>query len=337
MDKIKSYPSENLNELAIEVMKNYSIFPESIQIVQSDNTRIVWKVNSQGKVFCLKRLSQAYDKCLFSVSAQIYIKSNGGKVPGVILNLQKNPITIYNNQLFTLYEWIKGRDFNFSNSGDFCTAIQGLAEFHIASKGYTCTEASRKSSKLGKWPEQYASMINKLKAWKEVSLNNTASYLKNYVQVADSIIEIGNHSINLLNNSSYNKLTSPDSVYPVLNHQDFGKGNALLSEDGVYIIDLDGITFDLPIRDLRKIIGKEVLIRGKWDESIICHVLSCYEKSNPLSREEKNILYIDLLFPHLFYGLVKNFFLNNKLQKTGEIQKIANLELSKIPIINQLL
>lgn len=337
MDKTKSNFSENLNELSIEVMKNYDVFPESIQIIQSGSIKTVWKINSRGKVFCLKRLKQAYDKCLFSVNAQIYIKSNGGKVPGIIFNMSRNPITEYNNQLFVLYEWIAGRDLYFNNPDDFCTAIQGLAEFHIASKGYNCIEDSRKSTKLGKWPEQYTSMINKFRSWKEISLNNNTPCIQTYVQVVDSIIDIAGNALNLLNNSPYNKLTSPDSIYPVLNHQDFGKGNALFTEKGVYILDLDGVTFDLPTRDLRKIIGKESENRGKWEQSIIDRVLSCYEKSNPISEDEKKVLYIDLLFPHWFYGLVKNIFLNNKSLKPGEIQKISNLELSKISIINQLL
>lgn len=337
MDKTKSNFSENLNELALEVMKHYDIFPESIKIIQSGSIKTVWKINSHGTALCLKRLKQTYDKCLFSVNAQIYIKNNGGKVPGVILNMLKNPITEYDNQLFVLYEWIAGRDLNFTNSDDFCAAIQGLAEFHIASKGYNCNEASRKSTKLGKWPEQYASMINKFRNWKEISMNNNAPCFQTYIQVVDPIIEIADYALKLLKNSPYDKLTAPDSIYPVLNHQDFGKGNALLSEKGVYILDLDGVTFDLPTRDLRKLIGKEAENRGEWEKPIINRVLSFYEKSNRLSEEEKKVLYIDLLFPHWFYGLVKNIFLNNKLLRPGEIQKISNLELLKVSILNQLL
>jgi spore coat protein I len=38
----------------------------------------------------------------------------------------------------------------------------------------------------------------------------------------------------------------------VLCHQDYGKGNALLTDEGVMVIDLDNVSFDLPARDLRK-------------------------------------------------------------------------------------
>jgi spore coat protein I len=52
-------------------------------------------------------------------------------------------------------------------------------------------------------------------------------------------------------------MTMEGSDAPVLCHQDYGKGKRLThSRGGVYVIDLDGVTFDLPSRDLRKIIGK---------------------------------------------------------------------------------
>jgi spore coat protein I len=41
------------------------------------------------------------------------------------------------------------------------------------------------------------------------------------------------------------------------------------------------------------------------------------------------VLYADLLFPHWFYGLVKNLFQNNKVLKASEIEKISLLESSK--------
>ena len=53
--------------------------------------------------------------------------------------------------------------------------------------------------------------------------------------------------------------------------------------------------------------------------------------------EEKKVLFIDLLYPHWFYGLVKNIFKNNKLENSGKIEKIAKLELSKVPLLESLI
>lgn len=338
MDGLNSNNKKDLIKLAQEVLTKYQIVPQNISVIQSGTIKTVWKIKTANGNLCLKRLKQTYDKALFSVNAQIYIKNKGGNVPGIILDVTNNPIVEYYNQLFVLYEWIEGRDLNFGNSTDFKLALEGLATFHIFSKGYESDEASRISTKLGKWPEQYTSMRNKFIAWKEISKNSLSegSY-STFYRVSDSMISIANLALDNIGKSSYNALTSPGSKSIVLCHQDYGKGNAILTGDKVFVLDLDGVTFDLPIRDLRKLIGKDAENRGRWQLQNIDNVYNIYSSVNPLSPEEKRILYIDLLYPHWFYGLVKNLFQNNKPVKSSEIERMAKLEESKVSLLTSLI
>ena len=62
-----------------------------------------------------------------------------------------------------------------------------------------------------------------------------------------------------------------------------------------------------------------------------------YSNINKISEEEKKVLYIDLLFPHWFFGLVKNQYDKLKDIKAAEIERITRLELSKAPVIRELL
>ena len=149
---------DSLGNLALDVLKNYDISPSTVTVIQSGGIKTIWKIRTDSETVCLKRLKQTYDKALFSVNAQIYIKNKGGNVPGIMLNKNNQPITIYNDQLFVVYEWLNGRDLNFGTSKDLEPAVKGLAKFHMFSKGYNPVENSRTSSKLGKSPEQYASM-----------------------------------------------------------------------------------------------------------------------------------------------------------------------------------
>lgn len=338
MDEVYSGQGKDLNKLAQEVLARYSIIPQNISVIQSGTIKTVWKVKTADRILCLKRLKQTIDKALFSVNAQIYIKNNGGNVPGIILDKSNNPIVEHNNQLFVVYEWLEGRDLNFSNPQDFKLALEGLARFHISSKGYESAEESRTSTKLGKWPDQYASMRNKFIAWKEISKNNLSqSHYNSYFRVSDSMISIADMSLAFIEKSSYNSLISPGSKSVVLCHQDYGRGNAILTGNKVAVLDLDGVTFDLPARDLRKIIGKEAENRGRWQLQNIENVYSIYSSVNPLSSEEKKILFIDLLYPHWFYGLIKNLFQNNKPVKSAEIERIAKLEESKVSLLSSLI
>lgn len=338
MSEINFGQGKDLNNLAREVLQKYGISPQQISIIQSGSIKTVWKVKTMDKVLCLKRLKQTLDKALFSVNAQIYIKNNGGNVPGIIPNSNNQPITEHSSQLFVVYEWLEGRDLNFSNPGDFKLALEGLAKFHISSKGYESSDTSRTSTKLGKWPEQYASMRNKFIAWKEASSNNlSAAHYNSFYRASDSMISLANMALDYISKSSYENLTSKDSDAIVLCHQDYGKGNAILSGKGVSVLDLDGVTFDLPARDLRKLIGKEAENRGRWQLENIENVFRIYSSVNPLSSEERKVLFIDLLYPHWFYGLVKNLFQNNKALKSSEIERMARLEESKVPLIKSMI
>lgn len=332
-----NFAESNPDALAHNVLKEYGITPEKLTLVQGGTIKTVWKLNERGRQLCLKRLKQTYDKALFSVNAQIYIKNSGGKVPGIILNGENKPITEYNGQLFVVYEWINGNDLNFGIPADLRQALQGLAGFHIASKGYPSVEEARISTKLGKWPDQYTSMIRKLTEWKAISSQNNKPYYTAYLAAVDPMLDIADQALESLAESDYLRLTQSGSPSVVLCHQDFGRGNVLAAADGIYILDLDGVTYDLSARDLRKIIGKNAENAGQWSIEAIRTILGWYTEINPIGRDELEVLYADLSFPHWFFGLVKNQFQKGKALKPSEIEQVAALERSKDETLKTLL
>lgn len=327
----------NVDTLAHNVLKEYGIVPDKLTLIQGGNIKTVWKVNIRGRQLCLKRLKQTYDKALFSVNAQIYIKNSGGKVPGIILNRENKPITVYNGQLFVVYEWISGNDLNFGVPADLRQALQGLAGFHIASKGYPSVEEARISTKLGKWPDQYASMKRRLTEWKSISSQNNKACYTAYLAAVDPMLDIADQALESLAESDYLHLTQSGSPSVVLCHQDFGRGNVLAAADGIYVLDLDGVTYDLSARDLRKIIGKNAENAGQWSTEAIRTILGWYTEINSIGRDELEVLYADLSFPHWFFGLVKNLFQKGKALKPAEIERIAALERSKDVTLKTLL
>lgn len=327
----------DIGQLAGDVLAIYDIEPEGLKIIQNKGLKTLWKFSSNRQEFCLKRLRHSKEKALFSVNAQIHILEKGGNVARIFENSFKNPITEHEGQIFILYSWIDGRDFNFGNFSDLCLALEGLAKFHSISKGYRPPEQAEISSKLGRWPKQYESMKNRMLEWKEQSKAKAGQHgYRTYLKYIDSVIEIADMAMTALENSPYEQLTSIEPYQSILCHQDFGEGNALLCGNEVYILDLDGVTYDLPARDLRKIIGKQMDKRGEWRKEGIEKILECYERGNKLSMEEKEVLKVDLLFPHWFFGDIKNMFQKNKPVKEGEIERTVKLELSKVPVLEDL-
>jgi len=328
--------STNYLELGTKVLVEYNITPQNLQTLQSKGLKTLWKFTYKGTTLCLKRLKHSMEEALFSVNAQIYILNNGGNVPKIYPNTKGNFITEYNGQLFVLYSWINGRDMNLENPKDLALALQALSKFHVDSIGYEPPTTAIISTKLGKWPTQYESMKNRMLKIKELCMQtpNNTSY-STYIKHVDPIIEICNKTIDLINNSAYSTLCSINQKESCLCHQDFGTGNVMLSKEGSTVIDLDGVTYDLPIRDLRKIIGKRMMKFQDFNVDTIKSILKYYETNNTLAPEQKKVLIIDLMFPHWFFGLVKTLHKNPKQIGSDKIFAISKFEQNKFSILQK--
>lgn len=328
----------DLTELAKNILREYDILCQDISIIQSGGIKTVWKIKTADETLCLKRLRQTYDKVLFSVNAQIHINNKGGNVPRVLINKKGEAVIQYNHQLFVLYEWLEGENLYFNVNSDLEKAIKGLAAFHKASKGYKYPQDSRESTKFGQWPELYSSMKNRFEQWKyQACADEFNASHTTYLNCVDSMIETANLTLEFLDKSQYKNLVIPDSDLKVLCHQDYGVGNVISTQKGVIVLDLDSVSFDFLVRDLRKIIGKMAEKSGRLDLNVIDTIIGWYSSVNPVSLEEKELLYIDLLFPHWFHGLVKNQYLKNKLIASAEIEEVTQFEETKFLILKTLL
>lgn len=328
--------STNYSELGTNVLLEYNITPQDLQTLQSKGLKTLWKFTYKGTTLCLKRLKHSMEEALFSVNAQIYILNNGGNVPKIYPNSKGSHITEFNEQLFVLYSWVDGRDMNLENPKDLALALQALSKFHTDSIGYEPPTTAIISSKLGKWPTQYESMKNRMLKIKELCIQapNNVSYSA-YIKHVDPIIEICNKTINLINNSPYSSLCSIKQKESCLCHQDYGTGNVMLSKEGATVIDLDGVTYDLPVRDLRKIIGKRMMKSQNFNINTFESILKYYEVNTILSSEQKKVLKIDLMFPHWFFGLVKTLHKNPKPIGSDKITSVSRFEQNKFSVLQR--
>jgi len=327
-----------LTELAKTILTNYDLKPLDINLVQGGVIKTVWKIRTPRGYVCLKRLRQPPAKCSFTVSAQKYMADKGAKVPAVLPAKDGRIAIIYNNQVFVLYQWLDGRGLNFDKNDDLRKAVQAIAAFHRDSAGYNPPPGCTVSSKLGRWPHHYQTMTERFRRWKEIAAsrpNEAASRV--FREQANYYINLGEKVILLLDQSDYNRWVQEIEIRKNLCHQDYGPGNALLTPQGVYVLDLDGVTYDLPARDLRKTIIKRMETLGDWKVDLLANILKWYEKINPLTPAQRQVLYIDLLFPHEFHDTAKNLYLKNKSIKSSELNRVIRLTQRKLHVLEPLL
>lgn len=304
---------QNLKQLASEIAASYPFRVKSMTLVQNAGQKVVWRLETEVGSLCLKRLPHGEDRSLFGVAAQEYVKSRGARVPAVIRTSDGAPYVVRDGNVYVVYEWLAGRHPRLGNLDDRRQLVQGMAMFHKASRGYEPPQGAVVSNKIGRWPEQYAQMIEEFREWKRVATASPKAIASRaLLRHVDGAIERGERALAGLQASSYAQVCQE----PIgLCHQDYGVSNCLLTPAGPAVIDLDGITFDLPARDIRKLLHKLFESRGGWSAATYRAVLAAYQEVYPLTPEHLDALRWDLRFPHPFFALAKNPF--KKKERVG--------------------
>lgn len=300
---------EKLTLLGKEIMKQWDLEVTDIEVIQGAQMALVWKITTPDGLVCLKRINRPEKKALFSIYAQNALAEKGARVPSILITKDRQLYAKHGPFLFVVYDWIEGRPFDLNVPEDVAWMMKGLAEYHLNSIGFRPPEGVPETSKLGQWPKHYTKRCMQMESWKLIAKQHPDDpFSKKYLETIDEFIVSGWNTLNDLENSYYEEWVEESKREPLLCHQDYGTGNTILVDDEVWVIDLDTTAYDLPIRDLRKIIIPQMSDRLNWQEEMFELMLSSYEKVNPLTNPQKRVMYIDILFPYELYDVARDKF-----------------------------
>lgn len=327
-----------LVKLAEYIITSWDIAVERIEVIQGGQMALVWKIHTNNGPVCLKRIHRPEKKALFSINAQNYLAEKGGRVPGILRNKNNDLFTKQGPFLFVLYDWIEGGVFDLAVDPDLEFVMKGLAEFHLWSEGYHPPEGIPVFKKLGRWPNHYIKRCQQMESWKLIAQSTPDNpFSQLYLQEIDYFIEQGRQTLDRLMQSQYVPWVEAQSANPTLCHQDYGAGNTVLGNDGkIWVIDLDTVSYDLPIRDLRKMIIPLLDTTGEWDEARFQLMMNSYESINPLTPEQKEVMYIDMLFPYEMYDIAREKFVRKtdmfaeELAQAFEYERIKEAKLNSM-------
>lgn len=310
-----------------------------LEVIQGGGIKVVWKLDTSTGTVCLKRIRKSIPIVKFTTAAQAYLAGKGALVAGIIPTKDGQLYFVHEGYALVLYTWIEGTDLDMDKNPDHLrTGIQGLAQFQRDSVGFQPPEDSEIYDRMGKWPHHYSKMAEELAEWKAEAERGTSDFHQAYVRTSGDIIAMAAQAISLLEASCYAEWVSAIGKYGYLSHQDYGKGNALQTDMGVYVLDLDNLAYELPLRDLRKLITKRMEELERWDLEELNALINCYETVLPLTKEQRRVLYIDLLFPHAYYGEAKKPFKKGDSDlEADDILECYALEMEKQSVLHRLL
>ncbi|MET3504572.1 CotS family spore coat protein [Halalkalibacter oceani] len=321
------YVPSYIEELAQEVIGHYDMSVSNMEVIttKADKGGLIWKIDTNHGPRSLKILHRRPRRSLFSLGAQDYlVHEKNARVPAIIQTTTGENHVNKGGKLWFVAEWIEPLTPVSKDLEGAKALCHALGEFHHLSKGYLPPKGAEKPSRLHRWPRSYEKVIKKMGWFKNIATAyDEMPASKTILSMIDKFEEQSQQALQQLNNSAYSTLIERNDHEWGLVHQDYGWSNGQMGPDGMWIIDLDGVAYDLPIRDLRKLITGTVDDMGVWDLTWITGMIEAYHEANPIESELYEILLIDMALPNEFYKNVKEMVYEPTLFLDQELEALC--------------
>lgn len=300
-----------IDTIAEAVIKMYDMSVSSRTLITSkpDKGGAIWRIETNKGPRSLKLLHRSPERSLFSVGLQEYVVKQGARVPALIPAKDGKLFVEMGGKLWIVTDWIQlqpATKVDLVGAQELC---YGLGEFHRHTKGYLPPLGAKNSSRLYRWPQYYQKIAKKIGWMREMaSAYRETAASPQILSVVDEYERQAKEAITRLQQSSYSKMVAMGEPHWGLVHQDYGWSNGQNGPGGLWVIDLDGVSYDLPFRDLRKLITSTMDDMGTWDVSWMRGMIEAYHKANPLDAESFEVLLIDMAMPNEFYKHLKEMF-----------------------------
>lgn len=298
-------------ELLQNILLEYGLANTQVLELRDKGKKTVWQVDSGGRKMVLKKMPSSVSQTRFIIDAASHLISAGVRVPKLVRTKGRENFVSVDNLAYILMEWIDGKQPDYTRDTE--AILSSLAAFHRGSLGFKPSSEYDCRSHLGAWPGSYQKKKNQLQAYAEHAREHrdkdefSEIFLQNFKLAFEKIEQ----AVNTLEKSHYKEWVELARTQGCLCHQDFTPKNLRMQRDGgITVFDLDSITVDIPARDLRKILNKFLKKDGARKEKTLKRMASAYQANYPLTKGQWEVVAADLLFPHLFYGIVDKYYLN---------------------------
>ncbi len=300
----------------------YSLDVRDIWLIQAKEKATVWRLETPKGAKAFKWIGSRGDKAIFSVFAHHHMETIGFPVPRISPTVDGAIYLVHDERVGFMADWVEGRSVNLDINEDWNLFLDTLGEFHERSIGYQAPDGVRVKSKLGAWPLTYQASISWMRLWYQEAAARNGSYFQLYRKLIPSVIDQASRVLDQLTGSTYWNWVERARQRPGLCHGDFGESNTILSPQGeLYVIDMDTVTHDLPLRDLRKIF--ESFLDPAVDlSSALERIVESYTQHTPLTDEQVQVFLIDVQFPYKVYKNAKRAFNENDLDEVGLAEEV---------------
>ena len=226
-------------------------------------------------------------------------------VDSYLLNKENELITKESNgNCYLLKKWVKSRECDVKEKEEVKKAMKALAILHKNMKNVVLGQEIFKSVDL---VEQWEKHYNEMK--------RTRSFIRRKKKKSNLELMILNTiDENLLeakNTIERLKEVHLETIPKYLCHGDYNYHHVLFSEHGVMITQFHRLSLGYQVCDIYHFIRK-VLEKHNWDIELAKELIFSYNLENKLSNDEKELLYLNFLFPYKYWKQINHYMNSSK-------------------------
>lgn len=317
-------------EVVNRVISHYPVKVEKINLLTNKGKKAVWSIETDIGEVIMKKVPFDENHIEFMIHAINYLRDNGIHTPGVIKNSSGKGYVKLDDEYYVVFEAVYGRTPEYKHEDELLLIMRGMASFHQASKGIESPKAKFPSFLLLEWKKNMRSMYGNLIQYKEQrsKVKDKNEFDQLFLKHVDTFLKQCETAISMLDNPEFDKWLKETIKNKSLCHQDYAAANLAIGSDGnLYVFDMDSLTVDLPVRDIRKILNKVMKQQTAWDLQLMMKMMKAYQEIMPLTKEQYHILGADILFPHLFYGQVSKYYQHRDIKWSVEKRNLKFKEM----------
>lgn len=283
--------------------------------------------------YLLKATELSAERLVFIQTAVRHLHKNGFSNAEIFEEtLEGLPFYQTEDKNYILTKYFSCPGFSFDQQDDLEVATKLLAQMHIAGVGFTREYATEEMKKLaipftvkctlGDTLHIFRKRCNELKNFKKQASGSVATFDRAYFQIAGEYCALAEELTEQLEASAYGKMTAAALTNGCICHRDF-TGHNIVKTSPPLVINFDDVAIELPVYDIANLLKRRLRKCG-WAPEEAHFMLDTYDKINPLSREDIDVIKILLQFPQKLWRIVNKYY--NSKRSRYEKTALAKLD-----------
>lgn len=226
---------------------------------------------------------------------------------------------------YVLKNWFVGEECNLRDLNHVAQAAENLGQLHKCLTGILPEPVLHPVDPIPTTIGKHNRELRRVRTYiREKKQRNEFELL--FLSMFPELYEEAEEAEALLKDISCQELYEKMEQEQTLCHGSYNYHNVLFTPDGVATTSFEKVQLGVQIMDLYDFIRK-VMEKNGWNENFLEETLSHYEKIIPLTRIEKQIIYVWMVYPEKFWK-VTNYYYNSKKTwiSSKNIEKLQGLQ-----------